>query len=519
MDHFLQTIATTSVSFVGKAAYSYAASLALKKIQSSLQGDSLSSSRASTAASTAQSNDEQDMLKNLEIKLSRKLSVILPVLDQIHQDVARGKEEAESIVALSKELQICLDKLAGYSQEASLGGRGGEASDSSASIAKMRGKKREQFGIVLDLLDEIIPLLQLHLTATRSVDTLASQSASSLSLQLSYSRLLKASAALVTGDAVASFAHTDSATTSLQVGPTIGVRLYTLFQGSARKDVPFTWKEEFLKGIVKVFRKSPTSSSPRGYFLEISEDLNDGRVHDDVNPFLLENGVFVKGAKRIVDISHLAKMFYTSAGALLSIEESRMPVLVLKTLSDNEQTGNAKPGSSSTPSTPQVGSKVEWLALELFLQQDDTDEKDSSSSSSSVDDEDDGNDNDGERVEKEIKNLSIADNLVSNSSQHDGKESLVEKSSLSQLCFLEYLIRLCALECQAGMSHTKVSDSLFREFFEKGNGRGVLEPAEILAKKKNRVVQGGSMESPVSTRKAGGKGLLDRFLGNDGARG
>lgn len=511
MDHFLQTIATTSVSFVGKAAYSYAASLALKKIQSSLQGDSLSSTRASTTASTTQANDELEVLKNLEIKLSRKLSVILPVLDQIHQDVARGKEEAESIVALSKELQICLDNLVVYSQEASLGGRGGEASDSSASIAKMREKKRGKFMIVLDLLDEIIPLLQLHLSATRSVDTLASQSAPPLYLQLSYSRLLKASAALVTGDAVASFTHADSANTSLQVGPTIGVRLYTLFQGSARKDVPFTWKEEFLKGIVQVFRKSPTLSSPRGYFLEISEDLNDGRVHDDVDPSLLEKGVFVKGAKRVVDISHLAKMFYTSAGALLSIEESRMPVLVLKILSDNEQTGSAKPGSSNTPSTPQVGSKVEWLALELFLQQDDADEIDSSSS-------DDDND-DGERVEKEIKNLSIADNLVSNSSQHDDKESLVDKSSLSQLCFLEYLIRLCALECQAKMSHTKVSDSLFRDFFEKGNGRGVLAPAEILAKKKNRVVQGGSMESPVSTRKAGGKGLLDRLLGNDGARG
>ena len=80
MDQFLQSMATTSATFVGKAAYSYAASLALKKIQSySFQGEKGTNLNNNKDTSSLQDiiGDKEVLLKNYKVKLSRKLSVLL----------------------------------------------------------------------------------------------------------------------------------------------------------------------------------------------------------------------------------------------------------------------------------------------------------------------------------------------------------------------------------------------------------------------------------------------------------
>jgi hypothetical protein len=199
----------------------------------------------------------------------------------------------------------------------------------------------------------------------------------------------------------------------------------------------------------------------------------------------------------VLDIS---KMYYTTSGSLLNIDGSTMPVLVFKVVRSDKIRENRKP--SDTPKSSNT--IVEWLALELFL-----DESDSISTSSDSEDE-----SEEEKVTKDMTLISISDDPF-DSKNDDGQRS--NNTSLSQLCFLEYLVRLCIMESRQGISHTNIPDFYFQDYFE--NEIVGVEKSGKMETKKGQSVETQEkvvMDSP-SSRKLIGKhtgSLLDRFLGS-----
>ena len=450
MDQALNQIAQSAISFAGKAAYSYAASIALKRVNNLL----LRKVEATTTTADVE-------LDNLKAKLERKLSIILPIIDKIQLNVAKGNQEFQACLTLSTELSQSLHDL-------------------SAGELKIT-----QFRETIDLIDEMIPLLSLTLHSLKPHQ-------GSESARLSYSRLLKASSALVMGETTLTFGSktTASKTLMIPIGPVFPVRLYSLFEGSARKTGnDFTWKEEYFKATCQMHRY--TNLKEKKYSLLITQDLNDSRFHEEVDASKVGNGM-IPGPSKLISILDISRMYYTLSGSLLNIEESRLPVLVLKLVFADEKTPpNQTPKSS--------GLKTEWIALELLMDMEFNDISDTESQDSSTN-----------TTHEALKNLSIKD--TENEESTNTKDPAPE-TTLDQLCLLEYLIRLACLEETEQISHTNVSDSLFYGYFEneiESNPHHLQQ-----TDKPSTLIPGSSSKqtasaSPLSARKP--RGLLGRFL-------
>jgi hypothetical protein len=384
MEDVLQKIALTGASFVGKAAWSYAASLALKKISASVQEREV----------TKPSAELQQELEVLDKRLSRKLHIVTPIIDKCEILVAQGHTGLESVLLLTDDLkQHLLD----------------------FSSQMYRNEPEENISQLKELimeLDDLIPLLQLVM-ATSNQTTIPTSDT------IAYSRLIQASSALVTGDSIVHFSEKSEG--YITVGPTFPVRMYTLFEGSARKNsVDWTWKEEFAKGMATIER----STQSRHYVVKIEENFEDGRYHEPAEVPKV----------RKVSVADISKMFYTCSGKLLNIHESLLPVLVLKVVEKDE----------SKTETPAKG-RPEWLALELYKSMP----------------EDDYETESEPEVSQELEQLQLKEEpstplrLTSELATTD-----TEEYSLSHLCLLEYMLRLCALEIRELKSHTEVSDDL-----------------------------------------------------------
>jgi len=135
-----------------------------------------------------------------------------------------------------------------------------------------------------------------------------------------------------------------------QIGQTFWLSLYMLFSShSHRQDVSakdLTWKEVMYKCRANLQRVPLFYDQEEGettgdthiraqnkiqeycYELSLVEDLNDGRVHDSDNgPY---EDVLRSGLRTRIPVHQIAKMFYTTSGKLLGIEESRSPILLVK---------------------------------------------------------------------------------------------------------------------------------------------------------------------------------------------
>jgi hypothetical protein len=384
MEDVLQKIAITGATFVGKAAWSYAASLALKKISASVQEREV----------TKPNSELQQELEVLDKRLSRKLQIVTPIIDKCEILVAQGHTGLDNVLLLTDELK---QHLLDFSSQM-------YRNEPEENIAQLKE-------LIMEL-DDLIPLLQLVMTTTN-------QSTIPTSDTIAYSRLIQASSALVTGDSIVSFSEKSNG--FITVGPSFPVRMYTLFEGSARKNsVDWTWKEEFAKGIVTIER----STQSRHYVLNIQEDFQDGRYHDTTE---------VPKVRKI-SVHDISKMFYTCSGKLLNIQESLLPVLVLKVVEKEE----------STTETP-AKARPEWLALELYKS---TPEDDYETESEP-------------EVGQELEQLQLHE-VPSTPSKVSVEVTSTDTEgySLSHLCLLEYMLRLCALEVRELKSHTQVSDEL-----------------------------------------------------------
>lgn len=236
---------------------------------------------------------------------------------------------------------------------------------------------------LLDTIDRNIPLLQLAISASgESLST-------SIPASISPSRLLQASTFLIIGDT--QFAQ--DPIKPIQIGPSFTLSLYMLFLGHASTLAPYKtsdatnateasstsvdtisegqkgtyglgegekkplWQEVLHKARVRLCRtrcdqifdskfgyrsmtacESPSLSAYDNrqytYHLEIIEDLNDGRLHDDVTENRSYDDIPSAGIRESIPIRQLSKIFYTDTGSLLNIGNptgsEQNPVLLLK---------------------------------------------------------------------------------------------------------------------------------------------------------------------------------------------
>lgn len=220
---------------------------------------------------------------------------------------------------------------------------------------------------LLDRIDRDIPLL--HLAITGSGESLST----SLPSTISPSRLLQASTFVIMGDS--QFAQ--DSTKPVQIGPTFNLSLYMLFlahaapngngpnsenrptylYGFGKNDKKPIWQEVMHKVAVRLYRSTsdvasqlhptgrrtvlPTISRHRGYhyYLELREDLNDGRLHDDVDLDAPSGVASSSNRKELIPVQQFSKIFYTDTGKLLNIrdpmDEEARPVLLLKRDANN----------------------------------------------------------------------------------------------------------------------------------------------------------------------------------------
>lgn len=240
---------------------------------------------------------------------------------------------------------------------------------------------------LLERIDREIPLLQLAITASgESLST-------SMPSGISPSRLLQASTFLMFGDT--QFAQDPSR--PVQIGPAFTLSLYMLFLGHAKTvnpakdaskkgdiddDIPSQsnganiaygladgdrkplWQEVLHKARVRLCRTrrnyvfdgfmgyrpeveesltSSGASSPSTYpesridytyHLEVIEDLDDGRVHDENDTDEPFDDIKSAGIRESIPIYQISKIFYTDMGRILNIgnaaEGENNPVLLLK---------------------------------------------------------------------------------------------------------------------------------------------------------------------------------------------
>lgn len=223
------------------------------------------------------------------------------------------------------------------------------------------------------------------------------------------------------------------------------LRLYSLFAANIRTTADdgttpgMTWKEEFFKCDLVL-----KHSDPFHYELKITEDLNDGRYHEET-----------KGRVLSIPVHRVERMYYTRSGALLNIEDSKAPVLVLKVLKEDRDDAASEEFQSShlkvKEARPDIASnelqKADWFAVEMWT------ENDTNGSEQDDDEEDDnGDDNNNDKNEKE-KGKSNATEAA----------TTVDKTTMefpTSLLLLESLLKLSLLEVTEQMSHLNASDEL-----------------------------------------------------------
>ncbi|KAF9768399.1 hypothetical protein IL306_014297 [Fusarium sp. DS 682] len=330
-------------------------------------------------------------LKSLKNLLDSKIKIISPAIDLIEFKSGRGNIFLESATPLAKSLHKDIVSLGRRIESATT-----ISSNSSSNNGQKRSTPASHNDLLaiitaikslLDRIDREIPLLQLAITASgESLST-------SLPAGISPSRLLQASTLLTVGDT--QFAQ--DPTRPVQIGPVFTLSLYMLFLGHASTLVPHDtsqvadtavsptnghcsdtsstrtgyglgegerkplWQEVLHKARVRICRtrKDFYFDSKRGYcakplkeygfplpvpeatgggeyayHLEVIEDLDDGRVHDDEHNIQPYDDIPHAGIRESIPVHQLSKIFYTDTGRILNIgsatDSEQRPVLLLK---------------------------------------------------------------------------------------------------------------------------------------------------------------------------------------------
>jgi hypothetical protein len=213
-----------SASFVTKAAFSFATSVAMSKITKLVDSSKL------------KTNLNFNRIKS---KLDKYLQIIEPIIDLVELAVTHGFHSLEPALELINDLNLSLKGIS-------------ETTELHDLVVRLED-------VLLQTI-ELVPILQLAISA--SGVTFANK----LDKRVSPNLLLQAS----------SFLTLAILPKYCQVGPVFGVKMYSLFESSSRKsNVDWTWKEEYAKSNIIINKETEFE-----YCLNVNEDFDDGRFHE-----------------------------------------------------------------------------------------------------------------------------------------------------------------------------------------------------------------------------------------------
>ncbi|KAJ1768073.1 Ran-specific GTPase-activating protein 30, partial [Coemansia sp. RSA 1813] len=489
MEDLFSKLALQTVTLVGKAAFGAAGSMALRRV-------------AAYANRVPQPLGRQAEVDRLRAQFEAKLRIITPAIDLVDIISARGHSTMASVLQLTYALRndimafsAKLEKLdqmvvraIGDSKQASSsdsslvvmfrrvsvgqpnteGASAGEQND----LAALNDSIVENLKTLLMNIEDAVPLLNLALT------TSGAHLGSSLPPGISPSRLMQASALLSRSSTWLSMKNQkDHGSTDVMVGDPFVLRLYSLFVGSVRpkSKSDFTWKEEYAKCHVALWRCTDSSSDPEDAFepgeyvyeLRIIEDLDDGRYHDDeaqeapgspkskkiddwvatMNRRNDETGKNIRTGRIIcIPLDRVNSLHYTSAGSLLNIEDSSSPVLVVSSSQDVSSTNPANDSSAKQCHSEDVDKidaekespaeqsqqTMHWYALEVMVD-DNHDNDDGTSSVASSDNEEDAarfsqNDEDDGSTSGDSSKESDTESVKESKSDDDDDDDEVNKA-------------------------------------------------------------------------------------------
>ncbi|KAJ3516263.1 hypothetical protein NM208_g14866 [Fusarium decemcellulare] len=381
MDEFLATVGVQAMRYAIRSGIALTSSYAL--------------GQCSRLLKTVEDKAIHTELKALRNILDSKikdvaLQIISPAIDLIEFKSGRGNVFLEAATPLAKSLHKDIVSLGRRIEAATTIPSGLDNEDAQskptaishdnlhAIIASVKG--------LLDRIDRDIPLLQLAITA--SGESLSA----SLPAGISPSRLLQASTLLTIGDT--QFAQ--DPTRPVQIGPAFTLSLYMLFLGHASTLTPNgangvitssqtspssnsahfpkdngiyglgegdrkpLWQEVLHKARVRICRartdvifdsksgyhayfksflplpahESTKDGGEYAYHLEIIEDLDDGRLHDEEQEIQSYDDIPNAGVRESIPVHQLSKIFYTDTGRILNIgsatDSEQRPVLLLK---------------------------------------------------------------------------------------------------------------------------------------------------------------------------------------------
>ncbi|KAL6804041.1 RanGTP-binding domain-containing protein [Trichoderma sp. SZMC 28012] len=319
-------------------------------------------------------------LRILQKHLDNKIKVISPAINLVELKSGRGNVFLESALPLAKALHKQIVSLGRRAEAAAAAQeynqRPGVSTPNKETSQDALRKVIEDLKNLLSEIDRDIPLLQLAISASgESLST-------SLPSGISPSRLLQASTLLIVGDTQ----YAQDPRRSVQIGPSFTLSVYMLFlghaavsstpkDGSLRSSVGTTtstdtkaqgpvyglrehdrkplWQEAIHKARVRLCRSAsdPTieendcdgqnynasgsiGSLNYAYHLEILEDFDDNRVHEELGSSQPHSGIPKAGIRELIPIHQFAKIFYTDTGRLLNIGDGtdgeNNPILLLK---------------------------------------------------------------------------------------------------------------------------------------------------------------------------------------------
>ncbi|CAG8671097.1 4163_t:CDS:2, partial [Dentiscutata erythropus] len=326
MDEILTKLALHTATFVGKAAFAYSTNYAMKQVSNYIKRD----------ASNSQ-NIEVEELERAKATLETTIRMVQPAIDLIEIISARGNTALEPTAAQTTILRKDIESFARSLSEYNL-----SEMESTPSTDKKKlinaSKVIKEMQALTQKIEKFVPYLNLMMT------TSGANLGWSLPNSISPSRLLQASNALREANRLFS-----KSSKQIRVGPAYKLKLYYMFTASVRPKTvnDFTWKEEFTKCDAALYRvhdvEENEEESEYVYELIIVEDLNDGRYHEEFDndgpakqlteeAKLGKKSQCIPGKIKRIPVAEISRLYYTSSGSLLNIEDSKSPVLVLKVI-------------------------------------------------------------------------------------------------------------------------------------------------------------------------------------------
>ncbi|CAG8741785.1 13417_t:CDS:2 [Cetraspora pellucida] len=493
MDEILTKLALHTATFVGKAAFAYSTNYAMNQVTKYIKRD----------ASNAQSVDMEE-LERVKATLEATIRMVQPAIDLIEIISARGNTALEPTAVQTTLLRKEIESFARSLSEYNL-----SETESTSSTDKKRffnaSKVTNEMQTLIQKIEKFVPYLNLMMT------TSGANLGWSLPNSTSPSRLLQASDALREANRLFS-----KSSKQIRVGPGYKLKLYYMFTASVRpKSVnDFTWKEEFSKCDAALYRVHDVKENEeREYIYEliIVEDLNDGRYHEEFDndgpaiqlaeeAKLGQQSQSIPGKIKRIPVGEISRLYYTSSGSLLNIEDSKSPVLVLKVIKGLSKAHLLKAHDETTrnidldanplyvpPNTSEKRAKESKEHSNSDFDNDDQEESAITQSSQSIP---------GTPLPRKIplstshasptpRRIPLPKSPVSltprriplptsplNSTPDNSGDNEIHQSNLKTLSLLEYMLRLSALEVCEQTNHLEIADEKINLFLKDDDSTG-----------------------------------------------